>query len=93
MEVADKYRIQANLTRLAEDLSPPEVIPLLIQDGILTFDDRARIVNQVKTQIRSCHVHDDRHDENYNAQTKKSNMYSFTSRMFLGLPRFFSICS
>ena len=47
MEVGDKKKIQLNLTHIADNLIPADIIPALIQDGVFTFDDRARIVNQV----------------------------------------------
>ena len=52
MEADDKQRILLNLTQLSDDLITSDVTPALIQDGIFTFDDKARIENQVnKTKI------------------------------------------
>ena len=54
MEADDKQRILLNLTQLSDDLITSDVTPVLIQDGIFTFDDKARIENQVnKTKINN----------------------------------------
>ncbi len=47
MDVSGRQRIQLNLTRLADDLTPSEVTPALVQSRILSFDDAERIAKQV----------------------------------------------
>ena len=43
----DKQRILLNLTRLSDDLITSDVTPSLIQNGVFSFDDSARIEHQV----------------------------------------------
>ncbi len=51
MDEVDKLRIRLNYVSLVNDLRVQEIFPCLIQDGILTNDDKQRIERRVNASF------------------------------------------